>query len=76
MKRLILIAVFILLTSCASVNEMKTTGEPPESWSNLYSAGVKIVTVPKLVREPWNYLMGFVSAATGGGIDLSVEEPN
>ncbi len=75
MRRLILIALCTVLIGCASVNEMKTTGEPPESWTNLYSASVRIVTVPKLVREPWNYLMGFVSAATGGGIDLSVEEP-
>lgn len=72
---ILLLALSALLGGCAGIAEMKQTGEPPTEWSNLYSGSVKIVTRANLIRAPWNYAMGLVSAATNGGIDLRVEEP-
>lgn len=75
MRLLIALTAVLSLSSCAAWQEMGTTGEPPETWSNRYSAGVKIVTRANLIRAPWNYGAGILSAATNGGIDLRVEEP-
>ena len=79
MKRLyvslFLILMPFVLTSCAAWDEMGQTGEPPTEWVNRYRAMTKIVTEPKPIREVWNYGAGFIGAATGGGIDLVVEDP-
>ena len=64
----------LFLTGCAALEEMGETGEPPVVLSNQYSAVVKAATRAKLINEPWNYLMGIVSAATNGGIDLRIED--
>ena len=79
MKYLLIIALLITLQGCGlgeAWDEMGDTGEPPVTWTNRYAAGVKIVTHASLVREPWNYVFGIVEAATSGGIDLTVEEPD
>jgi hypothetical protein len=71
------IVLFALsLNSCAGFAEMSETGEPPIKWTNTYRGSVKIVTRANLIRAPWNYAMGLVSAATNGGIDLRVDEPD
>lgn len=75
MKKIILLTMLLLLASCASWQEMGETGEPPVGLSNRYSAAVKIVTRASLVREPWNYAAGLLSAVTNGGIDLRVDKP-
>ena len=76
MKRILISVVLLFaLSTCASVAEMSETGNPPKNWVNLYTAGVQIATKPKLIREPLNYLFGFISAATGGGMDLTIEDP-
>ena len=74
MRRIILMLALLALTGCAALNEMGETAEPPVKASNQYTAVVKAATRAKLIREPWNYFMGILSAATNEGIDLRIEE--
>ena len=73
-KILIALSCALLLTSCAAWKEMGETAEPPVTVSNQYTAVVKAATRAKLIREPWNYFMGILSAATNEGIDLRIDE--
>lgn len=75
MRKLLLILCVLALSSCAAINEMAETGEPPVRAANIYSGTVKSVMRAALIREPWNFAAGILSAATNGGIDLTVEEP-
>lgn len=73
---LTILGLAIMLASCAALDEMAETGEPPVRLANQYTAAKKMATGAKLINSPWNYVMGILYSVTNGGIDLLIEMPN
>lgn len=77
--RLPIALITVLLTGCASLEEMGETGQAPEKLANQYKGAVMIVSQPALGREVWNFVARKLLAVTrvvdNEGINLVVPDP-